>query len=79
MILLKRDDGYCLNLTAAKTLTEIRAGLLVEMSGTEYYIVPGYCLDHLAKDTGDHQGGVMTIPLHWQGWNTDKHGERYKD
>lgn len=72
MILIKRDDGYCLNISAAKTLTTIRKGLVVEMEGVEYYLIPGYSLEKFIKDTEWYSGGVITIPLHWEGWNCDR-------
>lgn len=67
MITIIRSDGAGLVLDGARTLMDIKAGLLVDF-GDEVYIVEGCTLQHIAKITEGHWNSMFVLYNGWKGW-----------
>ena len=75
MIIIKRQDGYTLNISVCRSTSQTRQGLVVEMGPDEYFLIPGYDIDQFADDSrlrvespGSYQDLVKIINREWRGW-----------
>lgn len=71
MILVRRKDNHTINLDAAVGTTPHPDGLIVETPGAvrnEYWLVEGYSLDQLIKDTEGRWGHLLVIHREFRSW-----------
>ena len=75
MIVLRRQDGYTLNVSACRSTSQTKQGLVVEMGKDEYFLVPNYSIEQLAREArrrvespGAFRYEVIIIEREWRGW-----------
>lgn len=74
MIILKRDDGLCLNLTAAQGFADHPKGMLVEMAtgtGVEYFLTSIESTDALAQRVRGRFATMIVLRGHFEAWPQD--------
>ena len=73
MIIIKRHDGHTLNMSAACSTGPNSRGMIVEMPGNEFYIVPGYNSGQFIEDVRKEEvlrgySQLVVIEREWEGW-----------
>ena len=75
MILVRREDDFTLNLDASTGTMPHKDGLIVTFPGSkgevEHWIIEGYSLDQLIKDTKGRWGHLLIIHRHFEAWKPE--------
>ncbi len=69
MIIIQRQDNHTLNISAACSTCPNSRGLIVEMPGNEFYIIPDYNIEQFTMDVLQLRSvNLIVIHREWHSW-----------